>query len=172
MESRDKFRLKLTEVASKLDSEKLEKLKYLCVDHIPAGDLEKSNTPEQLFLNLEQRKKIEPSRLDFLVERLQSVGRKDLADDLKSYECKRTKGSAEVLSGLSSLQGFLEKAEQFNNRGKVECQEGRFERACQQFTSALECLPSNLEDDRRIKYLCNRAGCYLKLVRLTLIVLF
>ena len=92
MESRDKFRLKLTEVASKLDSEKLEKLKYLCVDHIPAGDLEKSNTPEQLFLNLEQRKKIEPSRLDFLVERLESVGRKDLADDLKSYECKRTKG--------------------------------------------------------------------------------
>lgn len=92
MECRDKFRLKLTEVASNLDSEKLEKLKYLCVDYIPAGDLEKINNPEQLFLNLEQRKKIEPSRLDFLVERLESVGRKDLADDLKSYECKRTKG--------------------------------------------------------------------------------
>lgn len=92
MESSDKLRLKLTEVASKLDSKELEKLKYLCVDYIPPGDLEKINTPEQLFLKLEQRKKIEPSRLEFLIERLGSVGRKDLADDLKSCECEGAKG--------------------------------------------------------------------------------
>ena len=92
MESKGKFRLKLTEVASKLDSEKLSRLKFLCADCIPAGDLEKINIPEQLFLVLEQRKEIEPSRLEFLIDRLESVGRKDLADDLKSYECKRTKG--------------------------------------------------------------------------------
>ena len=65
------------------------------------------------------------------------------------------------------FEGFIEKAEDYNKRGRVECQEGRFEKACQQFTSALKCLPSNLEDDIRLKYLCNRAGCYLKLVSLT-----
>lgn len=92
MESKGKFRLRLTEVASKLDSEKLARLKFLCADSIPAGDLEKISTPEQLFLELEQRKEIAPSSLDFLISRLESVGRKDLADDLKSYECKRTKG--------------------------------------------------------------------------------
>ena len=64
----------------------------MCADCIPAGDLEKINIPEQLFVVLEQRKEIEPSRLEFLIDRLESVGRKDLADDLKSYECKRTKG--------------------------------------------------------------------------------
>ena len=63
------------------------------------------------------------------------------------------------------FKGFIEKAEYYNNRGKVEFQESRFENACQQFTSALKCLPSNLEkDDQRNKYLCNRAACYLKLV--------
>lgn len=70
---------------------------------------------------------------------------------------------------LCLFEGFVEKAEDYNKRGKVECEEGRFEKACQQFTSALKCLPSNVEDDKRLKYLCNRAGCYLKLVCLTLI---
>ncbi|XP_074606168.1 uncharacterized protein LOC141859247 [Acropora palmata] len=164
MESRGKFRLKLTEVASELDVEKLTRLKYLCSDTIPAGDLEKIKTPEQLFLELEQRKTIEPNRLKFLIDCLDGVGRKDLAADLRSYERKRTEGGAEVPSGLSPLQGFIEKAEYYNNRGKVEFQESRFENACQQFTSALKCLPSNLEkDDQRNKYLCNRAACYLKL---------
>ena len=92
MESRGKLRLKLTEVASELDMEKLDRLKYLCSDSIPARDLEKIKTPEQLFLELEQRKKIERNRLKFLIDSLESVGRKDLADDLKSYECKRTEG--------------------------------------------------------------------------------
>ena len=88
MESRGKFRLKLTQVASELDSEKLAKLKFLCCDSIQAGDLEKIKTPEQLFLELEQSKEIEPNRLEFLINRLENVGKKDLADDLKSYECK------------------------------------------------------------------------------------
>lgn len=92
MESRGKFRLKLTEVASELDVEKLDRLKYLCSDSIPARDLEKIKTPEQLFLELEQRKEIEPNSLKFLIDSLQSVGRKDLADDLKSYERKRIEG--------------------------------------------------------------------------------
>ena len=92
MESRGEFRLKLTEVASELDVGKLNRLKYLCSDTIPAGDLEKVKTPEQLFLELEHRKKIEPNRLKFLIDCLDGVGRKDLAADLKSYERKRTEG--------------------------------------------------------------------------------
>ncbi|XP_067048477.1 uncharacterized protein [Acropora muricata] len=164
MESRDQFRLKLTKVVSELDVENLNRFKYLCSDSIPAGDLEKIKTPEQLLLKLEQRKEIEPNRLKFLIDCLEGVGRKDLADDLRSYDSKRTEGSAEVLSGLSSLEGFIEKAEYYYKRGKVEFQESSFENACQQYTSALKCLPSNLEkDDRRNKYLCNRAACYLKL---------
>lgn len=91
MESRDQFRLQLTKVVSELDVENLNRFKYLC-DSIPAGDLEKIKTPEQLLLKLEQRKEIEPNRLKFLIDRLEVVGRKDLADDLRSYECKRTEG--------------------------------------------------------------------------------
>ena len=92
MESRDQFRLKLTKVVSELDVENLNRFKYLCSDSIPAGDLEKIKTPEQLLLKLEQRKEIEPNRLKFLIDCLEGVGRKDLADDLRSYDSKRTEG--------------------------------------------------------------------------------
>lgn len=62
------------------------------------------------------------------------------------------------------LQDSIEKGESYNNRGKVEFQEGRYEKACQLFTSALKCLPKDQEKDKRVKYLCNRAMCYVKLV--------
>lgn len=96
MESREtrdnNFRLKLAKVASHLDVEKLERLKFLCADLIPAGDREKIKTPEQLFLELEQRKKIAPNKLTFLVDCLVDIGRKDLADDLKNYERQHLQG--------------------------------------------------------------------------------
>lgn len=92
MALRENFRLKLTEVASKLDTEKLERLKYLCSDSIPAGDREKITTPEQLFLELEQRKEVAPNNLKFLIDCLVHVGRKDLSDDIKSYEHKGEEG--------------------------------------------------------------------------------
>ena len=90
MESRGKFRLKLTQVASELDSEKLAKLKFLCCDSIQARDLEKIKTPEQLFLELEQSKEIEPNRLElqFLNEilflRREKTGVKPLEPGLKT----------------------------------------------------------------------------------------
>ena len=65
---------------------------------------------------------------------------------------------------LCLLQDFIERAESYNKRGKVEFQEGRFENACQQYTFALECLPSDKEKDLKCKYHRNRAGCYVKLV--------
>ena len=92
MESRNIFRLKLSEIASKLDEEKFERLKFLCADLIPQGDREKLRNPEQLFLELEQRTEVAPNRLQFLINCLEKVGRKDLADDLKNYERKGAEG--------------------------------------------------------------------------------
>ena len=92
MGTRETFRLKLTKIASQLETEKLERLKYLCQDSIPLGDLEKLKRPEQLFLELEQRREIAPNRLQFLIDHLENVGRKDLAEDLKNYERKCEEG--------------------------------------------------------------------------------
>lgn len=86
MGTRESFRLKLNEIASELKAENLERLKYLCQDLVPLGDLEKIKTPEQLFLELEQRKEITPNRTEFLSNRLEKIGRQDLSDDLKDYQ--------------------------------------------------------------------------------------
>ena len=92
MASKYTFRLKLSEIASKLGEEKFERLKFLCTDHIPDGDREKIRTSEELFLELEQRTVIAPNHLEFLIKWLGEVGRKDLADDLKNYERKVAEG--------------------------------------------------------------------------------
>lgn len=86
MDSKQRFRLKLTEIASRIEEEKLEKLKFLFSDVIPAGDREKIVTPLQLFEELEQRQQISQRRLDFLQKCLKEVGRVDLADELNTYE--------------------------------------------------------------------------------------
>ena len=92
MASKYTFRLKLSEIASKLDEEKFTRLKFLCADCIPDGDREKISTPGELFLELEQRTVIAPNQLGFLIHCLGNVGRKDLADDLKNYERKVAEG--------------------------------------------------------------------------------
>ena len=51
----------------------------------------------------------------------------------------------------------------------MEFREKRYENACEQYTSALGCLPKDQEKDRRVKYLCNRAACHVKLVRILFI---
>ena len=92
MDSKKRFRLKLAEIASQLEIEKLEKIKFLCSDVIPAGDRERIVTPQQLFEQLEQRQQISQHRLDFLLECLEKVGRVDLAKELKTYQlgCGKT----------------------------------------------------------------------------------
>ena len=62
------------------------------------------------------------------------------------------------------MKDSVKKAESYNSRGKVEFQEKRYENARQQYSYALECLPRDQEDDYRVKYLCNRAACSVKLV--------
>ena len=86
MDAKERFRLKLFEIASKLTIEKLESLKYLCADFIPLGDAEKIKTVKKLFQELEHRQKIGPHRLDFLQECLRRVGREDLATELTVFD--------------------------------------------------------------------------------------
>ena len=62
-------------------------------------------------------------------------------------------------------QDIIKTAEGHNNRGRVEFQDKKYEKACQQYTLALECLPEGPENDEMIiKYLCNRAECYVNMV--------
>ena len=86
MESNEAFTDALGKIASELGREKFEKLKFLCRDFIPDGDREKISTPEDLFQELEQQRKIAPCDLEFLTDRLENVGRKDLAEYLKNFE--------------------------------------------------------------------------------------
>ena len=58
---------------------------------------------------------------------------------------------------------MVEDAERYNERGKVEFQKKNFEAALQQYTHALQCLPDD-QHDYRVKYLYNRAACYVNLV--------
>lgn len=83
---KERFRLKLSEIASNLSADKLEKLKFLC--EIPSGEAEKISNAEQLFLVLEHGQTITPHRLDFLGKCLEQIGRKDLAAELETFECE------------------------------------------------------------------------------------
>lgn len=107
METRKMFRLKLTRIASLLGTEQLERLKYLCQDDIPHGDRERIKTPEQLFLELEQRQVITPNSLQFLINCLENIGRKDLAEDLRNFEhLKRAEGKDTFIKVYSLIASF------------------------------------------------------------------
>lgn len=86
MNSNARFRLKLAEIASKIEKEKLERLKFLCTHLIPDGDREKISSPERLFTELEHRRELAPNRLIFLQKCLEQVGRHDLAYELKAFD--------------------------------------------------------------------------------------
>ena len=94
-------RLKLATIASLLEKEQLERLKYLCKDRIPDGDRERIKTPEQLLLELEQRQVITPNSLQFLIDSLENIGRKDLAENLRNFEgLKREEGKDTFINCL------------------------------------------------------------------------
>ena len=62
------------------------------------------------------------------------------------------------------VKNFIRDAEKYHDRGIVEFQEGRYQNACQQYTNALTCLPKDEEEATKVKYLCKRAACHIKLV--------
>ena len=61
MNSRERFRLKLGEIASQIESHRLERFKFLCKDLIPEGDMERISSLEALFIELEHRMLLGPN---------------------------------------------------------------------------------------------------------------
>ena len=95
-EIKQKFRRKLSDLASKLGSENLSSLKFLNRDIIPARPLENVTSAEDLFKELEQRCKIGPYKLELLVGQLKRIGRDDLATELECF-CSSLEGRSEEL---------------------------------------------------------------------------
>ena len=93
MNSNKRFRLKLAEIASKIEKERLERLKFLYKDSIPDGDREKISSPEQLFIELEHRRLLAPNRVEFFRECLKQIGRDDLAHELTDFEGDKEEGN-------------------------------------------------------------------------------
>lgn len=72
MESND-YRAFLLRISDHITEEKLKQLKYLCLDYIPEGDLEKISSPLNLFRDLERRHMIGIHDLSFLRKLLENV---------------------------------------------------------------------------------------------------
>ena len=89
MNSRERFTLMLGEIASQIESHRLESFKFLCKDSIPEGDMERISSPEALFIELEHRMKLGPNQVEFVCQCLEQVGRKDLASKLMAFVEKR-----------------------------------------------------------------------------------
>lgn len=89
MNSRERFRLKLGEIASQIESHRLERFKFLCKDLIPEGDMERISSPDALFIELEHRMLLGPNQVEFVRQCLIQVGRNDLAFELMAFDEKR-----------------------------------------------------------------------------------
>lgn len=89
MNSRQRFTLNLGKIASRIESHRLERFKFLCKDSIPEGDMEQISSPEALFMELEHRMLLGPSNVEFVGQCLIQVGRNDLAFELMAFDEKR-----------------------------------------------------------------------------------
>lgn len=89
MNSRERFRLKLGEIASQIETHRLERFKFLCKDLIPEGDMERISSPEALFIELEHRMLLGPNQVEFVRQCLIQVGRNDLAFELMVFDERR-----------------------------------------------------------------------------------
>ena len=123
---RERLRSKLSDIAPKLSTENLEKLKFLF--DIPPGEAEKISNPEGLFQILEYELKITPHNLDSLVNYLGKAGRKDLAAELeifmRQYSCEGEK-SKPLLKLISYRQYNSQLFVWWRHMIKCCCSEGR-----------------------------------------------
>jgi len=78
------FRHLLTNISSRIHD--LHELKYQCHDWIGRGKLERINSCLELFNVLEERDKVCPNDVDFLITMLNNVKRKDLVRMVNEYK--------------------------------------------------------------------------------------
>ena len=76
------YHLLLTSLSQRLSKEDLKNLIFSCGDVIPRFAADNITTGTDLFRELKQRGHLGPSNYDFLRDRLEQVGRKDLASSL------------------------------------------------------------------------------------------
>ena len=82
---RQTYRNTLYQIACNLDEEQQKGLQFLCVEHVPRRVKELLD----LFYALEENKKMSWINVSFLMECLDEIGRKDLAELLAKFEVKR-----------------------------------------------------------------------------------
>ena len=82
---RQTYRNTLYQIARNLDEEQQKGLQFLCVEHVPRRVKELLD----LFYALEENKKMSWINVCFLMECLDEIGRKDLAELLAKFEVKR-----------------------------------------------------------------------------------
>lgn len=78
-----RFRFFLRELADKLKTSDVDKMKYLCSDTIEAGALDEISARD-LFALLQNRNLIQPSNISFLIQLLDDCDRKDLVAQAKA----------------------------------------------------------------------------------------
>ena len=82
----------LLRISEDITKEKLEAMKYLCMDCISEGKLETITSPLQLFKELERLKKMDIDNLSFLRELLENVRCLELAGRVNDFNLRRELG--------------------------------------------------------------------------------
>ena len=82
---RQTYRNALYQISRNLDEEQQKGLQFLCVEQVPRRVKE----PLDLFYALEENKKMSWIDVSFLMECLDEIGKKDLAELLAKFEVKR-----------------------------------------------------------------------------------
>lgn len=75
-----KFRKSLLGISNQLGQRDLDLLKFICEVDVPKARMERVRSGTELFQALEERGKLSPSNLGFLVDILNSIGRGKLID--------------------------------------------------------------------------------------------
>ncbi|KAM7441974.1 hypothetical protein ABFA07_009007 [Porites harrisoni] len=104
----------LLELSNSLTTANLQKLKFLCVDVIPTGRLERINRGIELFGALEQLDMLSQENRDFLASKLIAVNRNDLRNKLLGIQdgdersahavCKVTRKNEKELASTETMK--------------------------------------------------------------------
>ena len=79
------YRTFLVDLSDNLSIEDLEKLKFVGLDVVPRGEMEKVTAGFKLFYFLEQKGTITPQNITFLENMMQAIKRSDLASKVNQF---------------------------------------------------------------------------------------